>query len=148
MIKPKRNSMLGKLFITADELGIDREEVRNVIAPGLLHGKRLSAASEQEIAQVLTHLSAPSAAPREKKYASSLDGLKAEICDLARERFGDGPPSDIWEEPLNNLCIRFGVKRWQWLDVAHGKEIKAALIRLQLKIQHATPNTGSEEVPF
>ncbi len=61
-----------------------------------------------------------------KKYESSLAGLKQEVCSLAAERFGES-----WELPLNNLCRRFGVKRWQWLDVNHGKAVKAALLRLQ-----------------
>ena len=71
--------------------------------------------------------SAYSAPLREKKkYASTIAGLKDEITDLAKARWGGA-----WELPLNNFCLRFGIKRWQWLDVAHGKEVKAVLLRLQ-----------------
>ena len=86
------------------------------------------------------------ASPR-PKYASSIAGLKEEITDLAKARFGES-----WELPLNNFCRRFGLQRWQWLDVAHGKEGKAALLRLQ---QYDTgtrgrgdAETNTEEVPF
>ncbi len=83
-----------------------------------------------------------------KKYESSTKGLKDEICDLARERFGES-----WELPLNNFCIRFGVKRWQWLDVSHGRAVKQALFRLQ-NLQSSISNLQSpmeqsdQEVPF
>src|SRR5574341_744574 len=65
--------------------------------------------------------SAASAPPREKdsswkKYPSSIDGLRQELCDLAKERWGLE-----WERPLNSLCIHFGVRHWKWLDVAHAK---------------------------
>ncbi len=64
--------------------------------------------------------------PWTPKYPSSLQGLKANICDLARDRFGES-----WELPLNNFCRRFGIERWQWLDVSHGRAVKAALMRLE-----------------
>ncbi|MEK6744274.1 MAG: phage protein GemA/Gp16 family protein [Nitrospirota bacterium] len=54
-----------------------------------------------------------------KKYASSLDGLREEITDLARERWGDS-----WEQSLNKLCRKFGVSHWRFLNVNHGKAVK------------------------
>lgn len=79
-----------------------------------------------------------------KKYESSITGLKEEICDLAKARFG----GDAWELPLNSFCARFGVKRWQWLDVSHGRAVKAALLRLS-KPQSEIDNPKSDgEVPF
>ena len=127
--------MLGKLFIEAQERGIDQQELRNDIVPSLI-GRRLSAASEKQIGLVLEKITgkahsakgrgfkphAPSAMP----YASSIQGLKDEICDLAKARWGDA-----WELPLNNFCLRFGIKRWQWLDVSHGRAVKDVLLRLQ-----------------
>lgn len=62
-----------------------------------------------------------------KKYESSIVGLKEEIKDLAIARWTESG----WEQPLNNFCRRFGIQRWQWLDVAHGKSVKEALLRLQ-----------------
>lgn len=64
--------------------------------------------------------SAPSAPLREKKkYASSLDGLREEITDLARQRWGEE-----WERSLNALCRKFGVSHWRFLNVDHGKAVK------------------------
>ncbi len=123
--------MLGKLFISAQERGISQEDLRDHIAYELI-GKRLSAASEKEIGIVLEHIVGPmkwrnrEGAKDAKKYESSIGGLRAEVCDLARERFGES-----WELPLNNFCRRFGMAKWQWLDVEHGKAVKQALMRLQ-----------------
>jgi hypothetical protein len=77
-----------------------------------------------------------------KKYESSIKGLRDEICDLAKARFGES-----WELPLNNFCRRFGIERWQWLDVNHGKAVKGALIRLQ-NPQSEIGNPQLDEVPF
>ena len=85
-----------------------------------------------------------------KKYDSSMQGLKDELCDLARGRFG----VDGWEQPLNSLCQRCGVKRWQWLDVAHAKSVKEILHRMnrddarQQQKPFATEGTEKNEVPF
>ncbi len=96
--------------------------------------------------------------PAWKKYESSLAGLKDEICNLAWVRWGGikpGPgvsPDSVWESPLNNFCQRFGVKRWQWLDVAHGKEVKNAILRLNCEGQKAFATEGTENgeepIPF
>jgi hypothetical protein len=60
------------------------------------------------------------------RYESSIAGLRQEIADIARERFGRD-----FESPLNALCKKFKVDHWKFLNVATGKEIKAALIRMQ-----------------
>jgi hypothetical protein len=137
-IKSKRHTMLGKLFIEAQERGIDQQELRDDIVPALI-GRRLSSANEKQISLVLNHIAGPvkrrtkDEGRREptrdaswKRYDSSIAGLKQEITDLAKARW-----SDAWELPLNNFCLRFGVKRWQWLDVSHGRAVKDVLIRLQ-----------------
>lgn len=161
-IKSKRHAMLGALFCQAQERGISSEQLRDEIAPGLI-GRRLSAASEKQIGLVLAHIAGPRPKLRTpnsgRSYTSSLKGLRDEICDLARERFGES-----WELPLNNFCVRFGVKRWQWLNVSHGRAVKAALVRLQnvgrgtlevgrdlLRPSEADiphPTDSNEEVPF
>jgi len=65
--------------------------------------------------------------PRDvKRYKSSRAGLIEEIEDIARERFGEG-----WEVPLNALCRKFGVEKYRWLDISHGKVIKARLKEMQ-----------------
>ena len=63
--------------------------------------------------------------PREerKQYASSTQGLREEICDLAKARWGEE-----WERSLNNLCKRFGVDNWRWLNVNHAKAVKQRLM--------------------
>ena len=123
--KSKRQALLGALFIAAEEHGIDQQELRDTIAPQLIK-KRLSAASEQEIKVVLKHIAGPRRHEGTKKYESSLQGLRQEVQDLARERFGES-----WEQPLNMFCRRFGVQHYRWLDVSHAKAVKEALIRLQ-----------------
>ncbi len=90
-----------------------------------------------------------------KKFESSLAGLKQEICNLAWVRWGGikpgpgVPPDEVWEAPLNNFCQRFGVKRWQWMDVNHGKAVKGALLRLQNTDDRAQAEPEDEEpIPF
>lgn len=146
-IKPKRNAMLGKLFIEAQERGIDQQELRDDIVPALI-GRRLSAASEKQIGLVLAHIAGPMkkrgqgpgsrSQGEQQKYASSMQGLKEEICDLAKARWGEA-----WELPLNNFCLRFGVKRWQWLDVRHGRAVKDVLVRMQ-GTGYRVQGTGNE----
>ena len=117
--------MLGKLFITAAEHGISQEQVRDEIAPGLI-GKRLSAASESEISQVLEHITGRRYRnhPHPKQYPSTMQGLKDEIRDMAKVRWG----SSDWENSLNNLCRRFGIDHYLFLDMRHGKAVKQRLI--------------------
>lgn len=135
-IKSKRHAMLGALFCQAQERGISSEQLRDEIAPGLI-GLRLSAASEKQIGLVLAHIAGPRVhRPSSPRYPSSLTGLRSEIRDLAQSRYGAS-----WEEPLNKLCLRFGVKRHQWIDVAHGKEIKRFLMTRGRE-------AVTEEVPF
>lgn len=73
--------------------------------------------------------------PAPKKYASSLDGLREEITDLARGRW-----PDTWEQSLNALCRKFGVSHWRFLNVDHGKAIKQRIISWE-----ATPLTPQEQ---
>lgn len=119
-----RHKLLGSLFIEAGKRGISQEELREVIAPEYL-GKRLSAASETEINKLRSHI-VRGQGPGGKRYPSSLAGLKEEVCDLARQRWGEG-----WETSLNAFCGKFGVQRWQWLNVNHAVAIKRRLMELQ-----------------
>lgn len=124
-IKSKRHAMLGKLFIEAQERGIDQHALRDDIVPALI-GRRLSAASEKQIGVVLAHITGPQRkphTPRSMPYASSLQGLRDEIKDLAKARWGAE-----WERSLINLCRKFGVDHYIFLDLAHGKAVKARLV--------------------
>lgn len=58
-----------------------------------------------------------------KKYESSIKGLREEVVDLARVRWGD-----TWSSSLNSLCKKFGVDHYNFLDLSHGKAIKNKLI--------------------
>lgn len=60
-------------------------------------------------------------------YQASTDGLRKEICDIARARWGE-----FWERSLNKLITnKFEVAHWRFLDVTTGKKIKRALISMQ-----------------
>lgn len=114
----KRNHLLAALFAETKKKGIDADFLRDVIAKNIM-AKRLSEATPQDIVKVLEHVTGRT------RYESSLKGLKQEICDMAQKRFGLG-----WEPPLNALCRRLGVVKWQWLDLRHAKAMKETLIRL------------------
>jgi hypothetical protein len=81
------------------------------------------------------------ARPSWKKYDSSIQGLRDEIADLAKARWGES-----WEMSLNSLCRRFGVRHWKWLDVAHGKEIKKTIQRMQSAERMS--DSADDEVSF
>lgn len=139
--KENRHKLLGSLFIEAGKRGIAQEYLRNDIAPEYL-GKRLSEASEVEIKKLRSHITGYKNGYRgyglrgKKKYESSLAGLKEEVCDLAKARWGEGR-----EGSLNAFCKRFGVAKWQWLNVNHAVAIKKRLIAMQGK---HTPNPSEE----
>ncbi len=120
----RRRRLLAALFSHASDKGIGQDDLRDVIAPGLI-GKRLSEASAKEIYQVLEHVAGKRKATK-PRYESSLDGLRREVADIARERFGED-----FEKPLNALCKKFGVDRFRWLNVAHAKAIRDRLKELQ-----------------
>lgn len=131
--------MLGALFCAAAERGISQEQLRDEIAPGLI-GRRLSAADERQIADVLRHITGPAVRSQRSekfKYASSMQGLRQEIQDLAKLRWGEA-----WSGSLNNLCRKFGVDHYNFLDIRHAKEIKKWLNREGAK------ESQGEGVPF
>jgi hypothetical protein len=70
-----------------------------------------------------------------KKYPSSMQGLRDEIKGLAQARWGEG-----WSGSLNSLCRRFGIEHYNFLDLAHGKAIKARL--------KSWTNVNNQEVTF
>ena len=162
-VKSKRHALLGALFCAAAERGISQEQVRQEIAHGVI-GKRLSAASDVEITRVLEHISGgtrrrgdagtrgksgqkPTGTDKnrqgatKRQYSSTIAGLRNEICDLARARWGlnggqgsTGTDTETrgrgdWETALNNLCKKFGVSHFRFLDVAHGKAVKERLLQ-------------------
>lgn len=121
--KHDRHKLLGSLFIEAVKKGISQEDLRNTIAPEFL-GKRLSQANVTEINKLRNHITGYK--PTWKKYPPSLTGLKEEICDIAKARWGEG-----WEGSLNAFCKKFGIQKWQWLNISHAKAIKQRLKVLQ-----------------
>ena len=123
-IKYDRRKLLGSLFIEAGKRGITQTDLREVIAPEYL-GKRLSLASEIEINKLRSHITGYKK-PTWKKYPASLDGLKQEVCDIAKQRWGMA-----WEESLNAFCRKFGVMKWQWLNVGHAVAVKKRLREMQ-----------------
>lgn len=120
----RRRRLLAALFAEATRRGIEGEDLRDVIAPGLIR-KRLSEASAREIYKVLEHV-AGKRRPSRPRYESSIEGLRKEVADLARERFGED-----YERPLNALCRKFGVGHYRWLNVATAKAIRERLKQLQ-----------------
>ena len=116
--KSPRGKILGVLFSKAAKLGISQEMVREVIAQEV-NGKRLSASSEKEIWRVIDRITG---APRQRRYAPGIAGLRCEIKDLAMSRWGDG-----WESSLNKFCEGFQVSHYRFLDITKGKAIKKRL---------------------
>jgi hypothetical protein len=57
---------------------------------------------------------------------SSIDGLRREVIELAKERYGDD-----FDRPLKALCRRFNVGDYSSMDVSHAKAVKETLERLQ-----------------
>ncbi|MFQ5901494.1 MAG: hypothetical protein ACE5IH_08060, partial [Thermodesulfobacteriota bacterium] len=101
------------IFGEIKKQGIDSDDFRDITVPEII-GKRLSRASVRDMGKILTYLKGG--------YESSRKGIIDEIIDLAKARFGDG-----FERPLNNLCKRFGISHYKWLDVRHGKALKKRL---------------------
>ena len=152
MRNPKAK-MLQALFAEAKKLGIDQETLREDVAPGVIK-KRLSAATSQEVAQVLVYIhtrhgipDAPPPTPSRggqispagggagggsagggfKRYESSRAGLLEEIRDLAIARFGED-----YALPLNAFCARFGeTDGFRRMRVNQMKIVKQRLKELQ-----------------
>lgn len=119
--KSSRGKILGVLFTKASKLGISQEMVREVIAQEV-NGKRLSASTLTEIGRVIDHITG---APRVRRYAPGIGGLRHEIKDLAMSRWGDG-----WEDSLNKFCESFGLSHYRFVDITKGKVIKKRLIEM------------------
>ena len=116
--KSPRGKILGVLFASAAKLGISQEMVREVIALKV-NKKRLSASSLKEIGRVIDHITG---APRVRRYAPGIGGLRHEIKDLAMSRWGNS-----WEESLNKFCESFGLSHYRFVDITKGKVIKRRL---------------------
>jgi hypothetical protein len=122
--KSPRAKVLGVLFTQAAELGISQSMVRDIIALNV-NGKRLSKSSVKEIGRVIDHITG---APRQRRYAAGIDGLRHEIKDIAMTRWRES-----WEKSLNAFCKSFGVSHWRFLNVNHGKAVKKRLKELNHK---------------
>lgn len=141
-------AILKALFSEAKRLGIDQETLRDDITHAVI-GKRLSAATPQEITRVLIYIHKLHGIPEtgnrklatgnQKRYESSRAGLLQEIKDLAIARFGQD-----FIRPLNALCDRFRVEGYRSLRVNQAKAVKATLIRLQREDPRTPPPTPSE----
>ncbi len=57
---------------------------------------------------------------------SSIDGLRHEVIQLAKERYGDE-----FEKPLAALCRKLHIDDYASMDVRHAKAVKQTLLRLQ-----------------
>lgn len=124
--KPTRNKLLGAIFTNAHKRGITDEQLRDDIAIAVT-GKRLSKCTAPELMKVLTHIAG------KKSYPLSLKGLKMEIEDLARDRFGED-----YEEALNNFIRGFAFKteHHKWLSLNEAKVIKNRLLELNSEGSH------------
>ena len=129
-ITPKQIKLI---HVGMNRLHLDQDDYRQILREryGVETSKDLTTAQASDLLEYFTGLGFP---PRQRertplpKHESSLPGLREEVRDLARERWGNG-----WERSLNALCRRFGVDRWQWLDVKHAKAIKAWLIKHRIE---------------
>ncbi len=135
-----RAGLIAACFAEAARRGIDAEALREEVAPGIIR-TRLSRANEVQLARLLKHLKGADwrAAPR-KREPPSMEGLRREIEDLARQRFGN----ERWDEKVNRLAERMfervGVDHWRWLDMWHTKELKKALVRLERRGDYGGAN--------
>ena len=116
------------IHIGKNSLRLDQDEYRMILREryGVETSKDLTTEEASDLLEYFRGLGFPLQRPERAplpKHESSLFGLREEVRDLALMRWGEG-----WERPLNALCRRFGVDRWQWLDVKHGKAIKAWLM--------------------
>ena len=129
------------IHIGKNSLRLDRDEYRMILREryGVGSSKDLTTGQASDLLEYFKGLGFPLQPPKRAplpRHESSLPGLREEVRDLARERWGDGSagsPQAGWERPLNGLCRRFGVDRWQWLDVKHAKAIKAWLIKHRIE---------------
>jgi Bacteriophage Mu, GemA protein len=56
----------------------------------------------------------------------SLEGLRREVIQLAKERYGDA-----FEKPLAALCGKLHIDDYTSMDVRHAKAVKETLLRLE-----------------
>lgn len=65
---------------------------------------------------------------------SSLEGLRSEVLQIARERYGED-----YEKPLAALCRKLNIEDYRTMDVRHGKALKKTLLRLQAEGPYSQP---------
>jgi hypothetical protein len=134
--KQKRAKALGRLFIEAKKRQIAAGDLQDTIALNVIN-KRLSEANIIEIGRVIDHITGKK--NKHKMYPASLAGLKQEIIDIAKARWGGSSAGSEWEGSLNAFCVKFGVMKWQWLNISHARAIKKRLKELQGKPTTPTP---------
>lgn len=116
------------IHVGMHRLHLDQDEYRMILREryGVETSRDLTIEQASDLLsyfESLGFLLRPSGSAPLPRHEASIAGLREEVRDLALERWGDG-----WERPLNALCRRFGVDRWQWLDVKHAKAIKGWLV--------------------
>lgn len=130
-----------KIHLGKNQLGLSEEEYRTILAEnfGVRSSKDLTDPEAERLVNVLFkkmgfEIKRPAkprhpAPTREVFYhKSSMKGLREEIAEYARRRFGPG-----WERPLGALAERIaGIERLEWIrNLYHLKEIKNALLKLE-----------------
>lgn len=93
--KSLRAKKLSQLFAEAAKRGIDSDELRNIIAPGII-GHRISEATTGELIEVIRHIGVPASThPRTSASTdSSPSGFKDKFSDLAG-REGMASPAQL-----------------------------------------------------
>lgn len=123
-----RQKLLAALFTKARDMGIESDELRENIAPGVIR-KRLSEATTQEIFRVLDHLTKLYTRKEYKNYESSKAGLLNELLDAARARWGQD-----FEKPLRVFINSHGFKgtvtHFKFMKVTELKAFKTRILEL------------------
>lgn len=141
--KDTKNSLLKALFSRARAVGIDSDELRDVIAPAVI-SKRLSEATPREVMRVLDHITTPLSPPlkggnKRGVYPASRDGLIDELKDASRERWGQK-----YEKPLNAFINshRKTATHYRFLPTGTLKQIKERIKELNAEEKpcHDRPN--------
>lgn len=138
MNKPIDKTQIKLIHIAKSKLGISDEEYRTMLSDRywVNTSKELNYEDASDLIDHFKTLGFTIVSSRghsggspvyHKEYEQSIEGLKKEICDIARARWGE-----FWERSLNKLINnKFQVTHWKFLDVTTGKKIKRMLISMQ-----------------
>ena len=75
---------------------------------------------------VISHGRGRTIPSRGSREQSSVEGLRNEVLQIAKERYGEQ-----FERPLAALCRKLNIEDYRTMDVRHGKALKETLLRLQ-----------------